>query len=611
MKASEGKVNDAPDDEDDEEDEAHLYDNGTVPDDELMLYNELILAFPIALINLSNFSGLITTQDVPHGPDVPHQFGKDGAADLRLFFSKLEGMYQTLHLLPNGSNVCPFNDFSKVRRCLGLSMCLLQKASPHILPLEVYTLYVELYSRFEEITWDLIQQAMDQEQAVDLGGDYAVPSGMVCDFTDHPGELELLQANAGNSESTGLSATLAVAASLHRAFESSHAIFDSHVTNSSMSSTVQQLETAWRPVCESLGCDHTNYWDFLAASHAHSRAMLEVNAPAKYIHSQIRGRVLLDNRVQRFLGAHGDDFAHRAYRHEDIQPTHHESMHAYFDKSRAALKRHTSEFVNSLDQENIDRVTRLVDSDRLEAFFSKLDESHTEESVEPEFLELDVDDDGEDKSIASIADDAESTAANVALTETETGVGMDASRLWRRRRRDRRRCRRRFWKKAGCAVASVVSAVANFVADLFECVGQTKTLVATGYCKKFPNAAAAMGVGVGFTMSAGNLQGILGGTMQPSIALSISVVFGAVPGTPLTGGVRVGVGIGGGVACSGSGCSVGISVGAVTSAIWPTTGGACNFGKEILSFKCMKAAGFAVSLFCCRFNVVDGTEDCR
>lgn len=591
---------DSPDDEDDDE---HLYDNNSVTEDELKTYNDLTLAFPIALQNVSNFTGLLTTPNVSHG-NVHHQFG-DGTADLNLLFSKVEGLYQILHGLPNGSDYCPFNDFTKIRRCIGITMCLLQKGTPHVVPLEVYTLYVELFARFETITWDLVEEALENEGASIKQEDYQIPNVTLCDWTDHPGELELLQPSSAQSESGDVSATLAVAATLQRAYEASHTIFDSHYANSSMASTVEKLETAWRPVCESLGCDHTNYWDLLAASHGHSRAMVEMNAPARYIHSQVRARVLLENRVQRFLGVHGDDFAQRAYRQEDVQPAHEESMHSYFDKSRATLKRHTTEFVHSLDHESIDRVTRLVDGDRLEAFFNKFDEG----SSEPSFL--DTDDELSEDDVISDTHDAELAVEDGALAETGADIGTEESRLWRRRRRDRRRCRRRFWKKVGCAVVSVVNAVAGFIADLFECVGQCKTLVATGYCKKFPAATSNFGVGVGFTMSGGNLQTILSGNPQPSIALSISVVFGAVPGTPITGGVRVGVGIGGGVSCSGSGCSVGISVGATTSAIWPTTGGACNFGKEILSFKCMKAAGLAISLFCCRFNVITGAEDCR
>lgn len=608
--AAAGKAKDKATIDPDDEDGASDSDE---PDAEDGIYNELSIAFPIALINLSNFSGLITTKDVPHLPDVPHKFGVDSDADLRLLFSKVEGIYQILHELQNVSDLCPFNEFSKLRRCLGIAMCVLQKATPHVVPLSVYTLYVELFARFDSITWELIEEAMDQEGAIQELQDYVVPEALVCDFTDHPGELELLQSEDAHSESAGLSATLAVAASLQRAFESSHNIFDSHFANESMSNTVQKLGHAWLPVCESLGCDHTNYWDLLAASHGHSLTMLEMNAPPRYIHSQIRGRILLENRVQHFLGAHGDDFAGRAYRHEDVQPVHHESMNNYFQKSRTALKHHTSAFVNSHDGESIDRVTRLVDGDRLEAFLNKLDESQNEESAASGFVGLES-----SRENSSVADEAVSTAADGALTDTQTDLEFEArpeaTRVWRRRRRTRRRgnsCRRRFWKKAGCAISAAVQAVGSFLSDLFECLGQTKTLVATGYCKKFPGPSSNMGVGVGFTMSGGNLQTILSGNPQPSIALSISVVFGAVPGTPLTGGVRVGLGIGGSVACSGSGCVVGISVGAATSAIWPTTGVDCNFGSQILSFKCMRAAGLSVSILCCNFNVIDGTENCR
>lgn len=427
-------------------------------------------------------------------------------------------------------------------------MCVLQKATPRAIPLTVYTLYAELYARFDSITWGLIQEAMSEEGAIDEeeGTEYVLPQTLVCDFTDHPDEVELAQYDAAQSESIELSATLAVSAALHEAVETSHRIFDLHLENSSMDYTVQKLEHAWRPVCESLGCDHTNYWDFLVASHGHSLMLSTIRAPAKYIHSQIHDRVLLENRVQHFLGAHGDDFARRAYRHEDVQPVHYDNMNVYFEQARTAMMKHVSGVVSALDVGTIGRIKRFFDGDRMEAFLSKRRAS-----------------DGDAKDAAEL---------------------MEVKWFW------------------------------EWVEEVFSCAGNVKTMVATGYCKKFPAPTSLVGVGMGIAMSGSvSITKVLKGEFPGAVAAAISVVFGAVPGTPLTGGVRVGVGVGLSASCTTGGCTLGLSVGAVTSAIWPSyVGHYCVAGPVILGvFKCMNSAGLSVSLVCCNWNFITGETDCR
>ena len=54
---------------------------------------ELATSFPFLLLNLSNFSGLITNKS---HPGIQHSFG-NVSRDLALLYEKVEGFYTVLH----------------------------------------------------------------------------------------------------------------------------------------------------------------------------------------------------------------------------------------------------------------------------------------------------------------------------------------------------------------------------------------------------------------------------------------------------------------------------------------------------------------------------------
>jgi len=147
-----------------------------------------------------------------------------------------------------------------------------------------------------------------------------------------------------------------------------------------------------------------------------------------------------------------------------------------------------------------------------------------------------------------------------------------------------------------------------------------------GYCKKFPvvipppaqNPSGLPWTGVGVSMTVRLLDintledAMFGKPLKAGIDITLSAVFGAVPYSPVTGGIRSGVGMGVSLGCKvGKGCTVGLSVGAVLSALIPTNNKDCVAGSYLASFKCMLAAGVAVSVMCCKYELINGKNDCR
>lgn len=547
-------------------------------DVDVALYGELTLATTVVLVNLSNYTGLIMSKDNTKSPDVSHQFGLDPEADRDLLFAKVEGFYSVLHQIlgSEAEALCPKNSFPQIMRCITIAGCALQKVVPKHLSLEAFTLLLELSTRFATIQWPQLTQALDEEHAVQASEAVLVPEEWSCDLSDDGevgGDASLLQRSTA-----GTSATLALALenslAMEKAMKSTHEAFDAHAHNSSMERTLGAFGDAWRTFCGNLGCDHSNYWDVYGVSHQHTLSLLEAGASAQHMRTHVTNRHALELRVQHFLAEHGDAFAKHAYRVDDGI---HEQMSSYFAEGKEALKRDTLEWI--LHQEDdLSHVRRLLDQERFALFVAR-------------------------KGKAADVSEATESHALVQAGEAEEQLSKYGGR---------RRRRRRIFKVIGDAVVSVVNSVVDFVKDLFECVGTVKSLAAVGYCKKFPLPTSVVGVGVGFGASVGeNLGSLLQGTRVANIRIFMGMVVGAVPGSPVTGGIRTGVGIGGRVACTASSCNIGISVGVVAAALWPTGDPQCFFGQYLIGFRCMMGGGISVSILCCNFDLATGAENCR
>jgi len=178
------------------------------------------------------------------------------------------------------------------------------------------------------------------------------------------------------------------------------------------------------------------------------------------------------------------------------------------------------------------------------------------------------------------------------------------------------------------ALGDAIVAFVDFVLSALACLG-AGTVAAVGYAKKFPCPPVAgpllpgMGpipcpttVGVILTFAvalSGKLGDLLTGKAITGIGIVVSVVVGFIPGTGMTGGLRIGVGISLNVMCSvEKGCLVEISVGAVASVVLPRGAGSprCVMGKSFFGFGCAESFGLTLKLLCCSINFTNGCQSC-
>ena len=82
-------------------------------------FASLTAGMTVAIVNLSNFSGLVAQA----------KHTRDPGADLRLLNDKVEGFYALLHdaIGPMDANkYCPLGQASRIRECMGIALCLIQ-----------------------------------------------------------------------------------------------------------------------------------------------------------------------------------------------------------------------------------------------------------------------------------------------------------------------------------------------------------------------------------------------------------------------------------------------------------------------------------------------------
>lgn len=133
---------------------------------------------------------------------------------------------------------------------------------PSKVSMEFYGAMMEQVARFEEVTWETILRALGKEGNLNLDS-ATIPSKYACDSRDlgnhslaQPLGAALLQ------EDSEMERRLIMSRALQRSVESSHRILDSVFWNSSqhqLDSVAEQLDSVWRPICDELGCDSSNY----------------------------------------------------------------------------------------------------------------------------------------------------------------------------------------------------------------------------------------------------------------------------------------------------------------------------------------------------------------
>ena len=150
--------------------------------------------------------------------------------------------------------------------------------------------------------------------------------------------------------------------------------------------------------------------------------------------------------------------------------------------------------------------------------------------------------------------------------------------------------------------------IRRWFGDVFECFGKFNVVGGVGYGEMF---GANVGGGFGLTAGAGagaDLRRMITQRKKPTADLGVAMGFVAGTIGPL---YRLGVGVGGSVKCGTGGCTIGLSVGAVGSAVWDGSGKACCFGRRMGPFKCKKSGGTTFLATCCSFNFITGSTSCR
>jgi hypothetical protein len=569
----------------------------------------LFFAMYASMVNLTSVthgvalwdSGLKTNDgQEPYGSK-----GHDEAAVL----SKVQGFFAALHEeleraaktgLMTGDKIqkyatkCQPNDIDVVKWCFQAAMCLVQRsvATNGAITMEGYALLQELSGRFATIGWDnILMNAFAREEQKVVGqvsqDKYVNPEDFLCEGVS----AQLALAQIESEASSSLAEAYRTTASLEQAAKTTHAILDAHSHNSSVTDTLDALHQAWEPACQLMGCDHTNYLDLFGASHSHSSALLELGASADHMHVQIRTRLTLENRMQRFLGEHGATFAVHMYRTQGTSSN--AQVEKYYTKIRSSFVRFLQDMPKT--QSVTGNWLDMVDRNHAAKIFEKQGKTDVYDHI----LEL------RQKYAACKHEDDEACAQNVAsLVEQKSESRLDRS-LSR--------------KAVVHFVVSVVEAVVDFVVSAFECLGWPQPMINMGYGDKVSLGTPITGVGFSLGMgvqsgSASGLQALFDKTPSISLKLFMSVVFGIIPPVAHIGGLRTGLGIQGTIEIQPSNCIVAISVGFVLSGLWPTipdATGKCVAGSWLAGiWRCQTSGGFVVTAGCCMWDIITGASGC-
>ncbi|OLP96072.1 hypothetical protein AK812_SmicGene21737 [Symbiodinium microadriaticum] len=348
---------------------------------------DLVTAMPIMLLNLTKYSTLLRNGDSSIG--VTHAFGNI-TADREMLFDKVHGFFLALRermTAESREKYCPFPNEAVIAECVTIATCILQRAVPNEVSMETFASITEQVSRFDEITWPLLRTFLIAEG--DEDEDNTLPDELRCDGAQNADPHSLaatafLQREARAAESLGHAETLAMSSSLQRATASTHRILDAHGMNSSMHATGKQLEELWRPICQKLPCDSSNMHDVFVASHKQSMALFQTRAVG-HLHLEIRQRVKLDLRLQRFVADHHAENV--AFFHEKILSTSLEAAQLYGMRGRKAVMDTILPFMEDMTNIDPERALRLVDHVEFAKYVRAL-EQKTEPSQKHQIMKL-------------------------------------------------------------------------------------------------------------------------------------------------------------------------------------------------------------------------------
>ena len=435
------------------------------------LYKELAAAFPLVLQNLTNYTGLINSKGV-ESENITHQFG-ELSSDLAMLSDKVSGFYGVVHeMLSDGSGpfLCPLDKQSRIKECLLLATCLLEYHVPQDIELAHFMSYMEMTQRFIDIGWQALKKALlFEQQSTVLEMDKTAPEKYQCDSLQHQ-----VVAPALLQEHEADGATLAMSSAVVQASEASFQILEAHELGSSVDATVMKLHELWRPVCQRLDCDHSNFWDVHYASYRQTAALLELRSGAaakRAARREIQHRVKLEKRISEFVaenehyysripnGTHlpvGRRFVESGF----IQEASRAARSQLIARGRNAFMKQIMPTMREIAQEDQQRGTRLFDQVEFHKFRQQRRSQKHIPVAHAEAEEEDAPAGFDDGGLALLETEMDLEEEEEASVESESG--RRRRRLIGGRRRSRRR--RRFLKEVGRAIESGAKAVGNAVA---------------------------------------------------------------------------------------------------------------------------------------------------
>eukprot|EP00435_Cladocopium_sp_Y103_P074626 s26_g50.t1 len=335
---------------------------------------DLAMAFPLVLINVTNFTGLVT--NTGGHLDVTHKFG-NFTSDLALFYEKVFGFYLALHGMmgPEANRYCPMRMYKNFYDCLHIAACHLQKMVPAIIEMEYYAAMMEQMGRFD-ITWEQLLAALDVETKMYDGppefkrlppqyicdgvgpadqNHMAIPTYKMDTDTEKVYQGSFVQMDAEHSQ------ILATSAHLERASSATIRILEA--TNMSDDLVLKELHQLWAPLCEEMKCDHTNGVDIFLSSHRQTMSLMQAGASASHVSSEIYTRVKLERSIQANLPT--KPILVQFWRDDET------SLHAaeeYGALGNAAVTRFLKRFLKSTrGQERIQRAIDMVEYEKFRA----------------------------------------------------------------------------------------------------------------------------------------------------------------------------------------------------------------------------------------------------
>ena len=184
--------------------------------------------------------------------------------------------------------------------------------------------------------------------------------------------------------------------------------------------------------------------------------------------------------------------------------------------------------------------------------------------------------------------------------------------------------RRRRWG-IGKVFKAIVKVVVAVVVAIFNCVGVGASVV-IAYAKKFPCNCAVASIIVAYGVAANFMELILRGNavcVGRAAKIAFAIVVGYVAGDPAAAMLRAGVSIE--ASFSWNGCTgalnLSLSAGIVGVIVWASS--ACPFGHWKMNppwpyplwmlsiFTCATGLAVGLTVFCCNFNLLTGSSNCR